>query len=152
MCKVHYVYKSLTWLAYKPVAQNYQLIATSFNRNIVCENVLCDEALRGHSNNTSQCFALVSGHVARHESRYKSGLMKLTRQSDSDYEERSADKENGADKPAKSKSHGLKSMSVVAKSAAQKFSPKTVRKKHKASVAVMKVYPSELVCNKPACF
>ena len=78
--------------------------------------------------------------------------MKLIRQSDSDYEERSADKENGADKPAKSKSHGLKSMSVVAKSAAQKFSPKTVRKKHKASVAVMKVYPSELVCYKLAFF
>ena len=49
--------------------------------------------------------------------------------------------------PAKSgKSHGgLKTMSHVAKSAANKFSPKTVRKKHKASVAVMKVYPSELV-------
>ena len=47
---------------------------------------------------------------------------------------------------SKTKSHGgLKSMSHVAKSAAQKFSPKTVRKKNKASVAVMKVYPSELV-------
>jgi hypothetical protein len=36
-------------------------------------------------------------------------------------------------------------MSSVAKSAAHRFSPKTVRKKQKASVAVMKVYPSELV-------
>ena len=36
-------------------------------------------------------------------------------------------------------------MTHVAKSAAQKFSPKSVRKKNKASVAVMKVYPSELV-------
>ncbi len=86
------------------------------------------------------------------DSLFKSGLMKLILQSDSDYEERSADKENGSEKPAKSKSHGLKSMSVVAKSAAQKFSPKTVRKKHKASVAVMKVYPSELVCDKLECF
>ena len=66
-------------------------------------------------------------------------------QSDSDWEDRTATTEP-ADK-GKTKSHGggLKSMSHVAKSAAQKFSPKTVRKKHKASVAVMKVYPSELV-------
>ena len=50
----------------------------------------------------------------------------------------------GEGKEEKKAKKGFKSMSSAAKSAAHKLSPKTQRKKTKATVALMKVFPNEL--------
>ncbi len=40
------VLESLLWTL-KSAARNYQIIVINFNRNVLCENVVCDDGLEG---------------------------------------------------------------------------------------------------------